>query len=629
MFPNPRLLVLTGSLLVGLTLLLSATPGTVTAQADSAVEHETGRIIVKFRPGTPQASENAVHAQHGASLLKTIPSLGVRVVTIPSAQATRAVAAAYARNPLVEYAEVDAFVELTDTALIPTDTYFGIQWQLPAVDAPEAWDETTGVPAILVTICDTGVSDHIDLNDNLRRDLGVNTADGTTNSLPIHYHGTFVAGMVGAELNGQGVVGVGPNVGLIPVRISNARSGGAYFSDMAECIVYGAGLATISGRSLAGNPSAAINLSYQTYSGGQISPTILNAANAAGSVVVVAAGNENSNPATAGTTDPPNILYVASTDVDGERSSFSNYGTFVDLAAPGGSVVSTYVRIKCRKTCSVQTDHLYATASGTSFAAPMVAGAAALVQDENSFPIGSRTTSIRAALIGGACDLGTPGEDNFYGAGLLNVHHAVHTQPCSGSSATLDTIAVTPISASIEDGQTQQFTAIGTYDDESTANLTSSVSWLSSAPTVATMNASGLATGRAAGSTNITASLGGVTSNSATLLVTAADNPTSTGATVQSIVYSWNGGPQKHRNLTVTATIFDDAGNPAAGVFIDAELLSTNGDGPWSFAGTTDDAGQVRFKLLGAGTAPSETCYTLDVLNVASIAPDPVGNCLP
>lgn len=230
-----------------------------------------------------------------ASVFKEIRDLGIDVIRIPDLATTRTVAAAYSRFPMVEYAEPDALMPLADTSLVtPNDPLLGNQWHHVNIESQNAWAVATGLPMPItrITVCDTGVSStHPDLQAYLRTDLGYNTADNAPGHWePVHWHGTAVAGSAAAiGNNALGVAGVSWGSEIVPVRVTNLLSGSAYISDMADCINYGANVG-----------SDVINLSYQTYSGGAISSTIIAAADYAdslGSVVVIAAGNENSNPA--------------------------------------------------------------------------------------------------------------------------------------------------------------------------------------------------------------------------------------------------------------------------------------------------------------------------------------------
>lgn len=406
------------------------------AQAASPAVLDTGYVIVKFRHGATRRDKSAHHANLSAIIYKELPELNADVVEVPDPTQTRAAAAAYARSLLVEHAEPDALMPLSDTsALTPNDPLLGNQWHHTNIDSQGAWAVTTGLPGRRMTVCDTGVSPtHPDLQASLRADLGYNTANNAPGNWgPVHWHGTAVAGSAAAMgNNGIGVAGVSWGIEIVPVRVTNFFDGAAYISDMADCIIYGAN-----------QGSDVINLSYQTYSGGSIFSTIISAANYAeslGSVVVIAAGNENTNPAP--NQDPASIVYVAATTSSNAKASFSNYGNFVDIAAPGVSIATTYASVSCNDAngngvadpgeCVVSSDG-YALASGTSFAAPITAGGVLLIRsvDPTLSP-----TETRSVLFQSATDLGTAGDDSTYGSGLLNVHAAVHlaqAQPEPGS----------------------------------------------------------------------------------------------------------------------------------------------------------------------------------------------------
>jgi subtilisin family serine protease len=222
---------------------------------------------------------------------------------------------------------------------------------------------------------------------------------------------------------------------IVPVRITNRFDARAYVSDMMACLVYGA---TVN--------SDVINLSYITYDGGGIFPGIIWAAdyaNNAGSVVVIAAGNDSINPAP--TQDPDSILYVAATTSSNTPASFSNYGTYVDIAAPGVSITTTYSAVSCTDFNNngmadpgecVVTSNGYASAFGTSFSAPLVAGGVLLLRSVTpSLP----PASTRALLCQFATELGPTGEDQTYGCGLLNLQAALQLTQAPVSTLTVTT----------------------------------------------------------------------------------------------------------------------------------------------------------------------------------------------
>jgi len=178
---------------------------------------------------------------------------------------------------------------------------------------------------------------------------------------------------------------------------------------------------------------------------------------------------------------------------------------------------------------------------------------------------------------------------------------------------TLTSISATPISATIEEGQTQQFTATGSFDDGSTADLTSTATWASSNTDAATVDASGLATGIADGTTDITATQDGVTSNKASLVVTATTVTDPTTVSVSSIAYDTEGGRDGRKHLLITVALVDDLVGLVAGASVSINLL-LDGSFDTSGTGTTGTDGTVTFKVANSPSG----IYTTYVTNVAA-----------
>jgi subtilisin family serine protease len=601
--------------LLGAGVAAAGGPTRLQLATPDAPELDTGRILLRFEANATAAERAGLHASLGAQVVRTFDALDLTVVSVPNPAVTERLAAAYDANPLVAFAEVDAIVPLADGPSVPNDTYYWLQWEHEAIDSPEAWATATGSAATLITICDTGVSaTHPDLVANLRGDLGVNTASGGTDWSPVHYHGTAVAGSAAAAgNNGVGVSGVSQAAGIVPVRVSDRSDGAASLSALADCIRYAADIGSI-----------AANVSYTTYSNGGVSPTILAAAdyaNALGTVVVIAAGNSDRDDAPGD--DPTSILYVAATNSANGKASFSNYGASVDVAAPGESVVSTYSEVTCRgRNCTVGIED-YAWVSGTSFSSPIVAGAVALAAGAHSSEVGAlsgaaRADYLRGLITGGACDLGAPGEDDLFGAGLLNVHAAVHGTACQDPipAPSIDAILVSPILATLYVDATEQFTATALWTDGSATDVTSEADWSSSDPSIATIDAAGLATGVAPGNATITATIdvdGSPLSGSTPLTVSEAP-PVGTIASVASIDYSLSGGKNQDRNLAIRVAVADDLGNPVEGAQLDIWLQNADTGQLWIGNGTTATDGAITFNLR---RAPSGT-YTTLVMTLAA-----------
>jgi subtilisin family serine protease len=381
------------SISLGLVFLVAA------GQAASPVEARGGApaggdtILVQF---ASNASDQAIAALNGAMAtthVEAIPALGMRVLRVAPGQDAATVAARYARHPLVAAAEVNALVA---PGAVPNDPYYGQQWHLARIEASGAWD-VARADGVLIGICDTGFdASHPDLAPVLRGDLGWNAVDGSSNWSPIAAHGTYVAGAAAAATNNAaGVAGVAWGANVIPVRISNQTSGSAYVSDAVKCIQYAAD-----------RGARAINLSYRMAGYSAIDTAAAYARNR-GALTFVAAGNDGVD---AGWANFPNFLAVAATTSSDARASYSNYGAYVDIAAPGSSIWTT------------RTNGAYGTVSGTSMASPVAAGTAALVFGANP-ALGP--AEVEAILRQTAEDLGSAGSDPYFGAGRINAARAV------------------------------------------------------------------------------------------------------------------------------------------------------------------------------------------------------------
>ena len=230
-----------------------------------------------------------------------------------------------------------------------------IPWGITAVRARDANKYNTGY-GTLVCILDSGIdSDHPDLSTNILGGENFVVMNGIID--PDQWdddrgHGTHVAGTVAARSNSYGVVGVAPRAKLFAAKVLNS-SGSGYVSDLVEGIA-----------SCIDNGADVINMSLSTSSNSTVLRNAIETAYNAGVIVVAAAGNSNSSVAYPA--KYPQVIAVSAVDSSLKKASFSNYGPEVDFAAPGVSVYSTYK------------GGTYARMSGTSMAAPHVAGVAAL-----------------------------------------------------------------------------------------------------------------------------------------------------------------------------------------------------------------------------------------------------------
>ena len=363
------------------------------AQAAAPDEWAKGRILVAPRAGLPAAAFDKIIKDHGAKSSRKLDGLHVHVVELPIQLHGReqALVQALARNPHIKFAELDGAISMQQT---PSDTYYASAWHLPAIQAPAAWDVSTG-DGITIAILDGGVeSTHPDLAAHVVP--GWNFYDNNSNTSDVNGHGTRVAGTAAAVgNNGLGVTGGAWNAKIMPMRISDLNGNITYYSIVANSLVWAAD-----------HGARVANISYIVSD----VATIQNAAQYMrnkGGVVVASAGNTGlymSSPNTS------TIITVAAIDGANQRTSWSAYGPIVDVTAPGTSIWTTNV------------GGGYGAYNGTSFSSPLTAGVVALMLSANPALQPAQVDSI---LTSTATDLGAVGRDDYYGAGLINASAAV------------------------------------------------------------------------------------------------------------------------------------------------------------------------------------------------------------
>ena len=366
-------------------------------------------------------------------------------------------------NPVENVVELDAAADAVNTA---NDPLYPIQWHLPAVNAPEAWATGATGAGARVAILDGGVfTAHPDLNDNV--DLGASRSfvpgRAYNEDTGTFWHGTHVAGIVAAEDNDRGVLGVAPRATLIAVKVLHSGSG--EFSWVLNGMYYagtpldrgGAGAdimnlslgAIVPKKSSDSETRAALKDLIQAFD------RVAAYANRNGTTVIASAGNSNINfdddkhrltlPGGA-----KHVLGISATGPVGwalgatdfsRKASYTNTGSrLVDFAAPGGdgALPGTQACTVAGNTLPCRVFDLvlstsrgslananggYSFAAGTSMAAPMAAGIAALIVAENGGDM--HPAQLEAALKQSSIDLGKPGKDDVYGHGWLNAYRAV------------------------------------------------------------------------------------------------------------------------------------------------------------------------------------------------------------
>lgn len=375
--------------------------------------------------------------------------------------------AALRRSPMVDYADAD---QRRFPTRDPNDPRYSAQWSLHLypgrANLPAAWDVVTGLPGIVVAVLDTGLLPHVDIDSNLRDTSGrvvvgydfitysytandgngrdadpsdpgdwnlagqCGTGSAASNS---SWHGTHVAGIIGALTNnGIGVAGVTWGSRIQPLRVLG-RCGG-YDSDIIDAMLWAAGK-TVAGVPTNTTPARVLNLSL----GGQGACSsayqdAVNAVVAAKAVVVVAAGNEAGNAANSSPGNCSGVITVAATDSDGQRATYSNTGSTVEISAPGGDMPSDPGILSTLDggTRSPLYDNAYVAQMGTSMAAPHVAGVAALVLSKNAALTPAQVLNIlQSSARSFPLYSGSPYNCNtsICGAGLLDAAAAVSATP--------------------------------------------------------------------------------------------------------------------------------------------------------------------------------------------------------
>ena len=388
--------------------------------AAKAAEY-TGRVLT--RPRSAQdwrragLDQQAAIARRAAALARVEPSIMRRfpevdevLLAVPAGMTDVQYVAALLATGDYQYVEPDWLVH---AALVPNDPMYGLQWHLPKISAPAAWNLTTGSSSVIIAICDSGIDlDHPDLAgalvsgynavDQLPQSSG-GQVDGLTN------HGTQVAGSAAAiGNNATGVCGVGWNLRLMPVRVSNQPNDSATISD----INAGARWAVDHGAKI-------INASFSGVHSASVQTTGEYIRNAGG-IYVWAAGNASTS---LGLSDPLDVVIVSGTDQNDAAATFTNYGRGIDIAAPA---------------VAIQTTNLggYGPINGTSFAAPIACGTFGLLWSLNP---ALSSKAVEAIVATTATDLGAPGEDDIFGSGRINAFAAAQL------AATAATTPLAPI----------------------------------------------------------------------------------------------------------------------------------------------------------------------------------------
>jgi serine protease len=410
-----------------LLLQFADTGGAAKLRTGGRVKWVSNEIIVKFKNDLPEDYINRINRRHSTTVLYTSPFAGFKRIGVPAGKTAQQMVELYNREPDVEYAELNYYAY---ALFVPNDPYYTYQWHLyetaSGINIEPAWDITTGDPDVIIAVLDTGVA-YEDFKgfeqapdlantlfvpgyDYVNNDGHPNDDDG---------HGTHVTGTIAQSTNNSlGVAGIAFDCSIMPVKVLNRR-GEAPYTTIADGVYFAAS-----------NGAHIINLSL---GGPSDSTTLRNAIAYAynqGVTIICAAGNEyeEGNPTTYPAAYDAYCIAVGATRYDQTRAYYSNTGSYLDLAAPGGDLKvdqngDGYGDGILQQTFGTNPkDWGWWFYTGTSTAAPHVSGIAALLISTGI----TDPNDIREALQNTARDLGPAGWDEQYGWGLVDAYAALN-----------------------------------------------------------------------------------------------------------------------------------------------------------------------------------------------------------
>ncbi|MFB8375811.1 S8 family peptidase [Paenibacillus taichungensis] len=350
--------------------------------------HAPKQLLIKFKEGTTADEMHTLHKKAKCNVAETYEDLGW--YRIESRKKMQRMLKHYKDHVIIEHAEPNYYLQASFT---PNDPFFPYQYNLPKINAPAAWDISQSNSSVKIAIIDTGVQlNHPELAGKLLP--GYDYVDYDNIPEDGNGHGTHVAGIAASITNnGVGIAGVAPLASIVPLRVLD-NNGQGTTGNVGNGLVYAAN-----------NGIQVVNLSLGGPTGEAFLQAAVQYAWDRGAVIIAAAGNDNTSypivPASY-----PNVIAVASTNPSDLKSNFSNYGSWVDMAAPGDTILSTYL------------GGSYAYLSGTSMAAPHVAGVAALLAAR-----GKTNAQIRDAL----CFASDPvsGSGVYWTYGRLNAYQSL------------------------------------------------------------------------------------------------------------------------------------------------------------------------------------------------------------
>ncbi len=559
-------------------LLLIAVAKVVFAGNDlQPVEFATGRIILKFKNNVGLGEQISLFKKLGLEKIDIFKKLDYQLMKVKPGSEQNLIAQ-LRDNPLVDKVELDGVVRVFMTT---NDPLISQQWGLFkakfADPGTSAWDINKGSTSIKIAILDTGIDQN---HEDLVSKIVVNKNFTTSSTVDDLYgHGTHVAGIAAAVINNNiGVAGSGYNSVLMNVKVLDDRGSG-YYSWVANGIIWAVD-----------NGAKVINMSLGGSMASSILEDAINYAWSKGAVVVAAAGNDGSD-APSYPAYYTNAIAVAATDSSDLKTSWSNYGSWVDVAAPGSSIYSTLPnhsnRIGKRN---------YGSLSGTSMAAPYVAGLAGLVWASG---LCSNNTCVRNQIESTSDSV--PGTGLYWTYGRINAlnalggvslpqHYALEVFKNGNGNGS---VISEPLGIDCGGDCVEEYLGVTVVSLTAIADSDSVfVGW----------------SGDCTGTENVCVLV--LDSNSQVKATfNNINSPSPTSMVVQSVDYVKYGGRQNNRNIDIIISVVDNLGGPLEGAALSILLTNTTWGISWSGKGTTNSNGKVTFTLKNAFSG----CYVVTV----------------
>jgi subtilisin family serine protease len=356
-------------------------------------DYARGRILVEARAGLSNNELDKILKAQGGKRRKLGQS-NVHIVDLAASGSEIAVLERLRHNPHLKFVELDRRVKMS---MAVNDPYLGSEWHLSKIGAASAWDFSEGA-GVTIAILDSGVdTSHPDLAPNLV--AGFNSYDNNTDVTDVCGHGTAVAGTAAsASNNGAGVAGMAGRAKIMPVRIATYDATGcyAYYSTIASGLTYAAD-----------HGARVANISYEGLTNSAAVKSAADYMKSKGGLVFVSAGNTGTDP---GAAVSNSMVVVSATDSSDNKASWSSYGSFVALSAPGAGIWTT------------SRGGIYQSWSGTSFSSPLTAGVAAVMMAANP---ALSAAQVESMMYSTSVDLGTPGRDPLFGFGRVDAAASV------------------------------------------------------------------------------------------------------------------------------------------------------------------------------------------------------------